>query len=52
MSFNFIDLAADFTCKKIANTMARSIASYIEKMWNFACAEIIRLQKAQAITVN
>ena len=35
MSFDFIDLSADSTREKIANSTARSIANCMEKVWEF-----------------
>ena len=52
MSFDYVDLSANSTCKKIANATARSIAGRMKEVWNFICTEIARSQETQATTAN
>ena len=44
MSFDPVDLSADLTRKKIANSTAKLIANYIEKVWKFMQKEITKSQ--------
>ena len=44
MSFNPVDLLADSTREKIANNTAKSIANYMEEMWEFMQEEMTKLQ--------
>ena len=52
MSFNSVDLSADFTREKIANSMATSIANCMEEIWDFMQKEMTKLQAKQTIAAN
>ena len=52
MSFDPVNLSADFTKEKITNSTATSIANRIEEVWDFMREEIIKLQAKQAVAAN
>ena len=52
MSFDLIDLSADLTRERIANSMAKLIANHIEEVWNFIQEEMMKLQAKQVVAAN
>ena len=52
MSFNLMDLSANLTREKIANSTARLIANHMEEVWDFMQEKIIKLQPKQIIAAN
>ena len=52
MSFNPVNLSADSTREKIANSTATSIANHMEEVWDFMREEITKLQAKQAVAAN
>ena len=52
MSFNPVDLSANFTRERIANSMATSIANCIKEVWDFMREEMTKLQAKQAVAAN
>ena len=46
ISFNPVDLAALSTRERLANARAESIATCIEEVWEFTCAEMAKFQQA------
>ena len=44
ISFNPVNLSADSTRERIANSTAISIANYIEEVWDFMQEEMTKLQ--------
>ena len=52
MSFDFIDLTALSTCKRLANAKAESISTCMQKMWEFTCAKMARSQQTQMKAAN
>ena len=52
MSFDSMDLSADLTREKIANSTARLIANRMEKVWEFMQEEMTKLQAKQVVAAN
>ena len=52
MSFDFVDLSANSTKERIANSTARSIANCMEEVWEFIQEEMIKSQAKQAVAAN
>ena len=52
MSFDPVDLSADFTRERIANSMATLIANCMEEVWDFMQKEMTKSQAKQAIAAN
>ena len=52
MSFDPVDLSADLTRERIANSTARSIANHIEEIWEFMQKEMTKSQAKQAVVAN
>ena len=52
MSFDPVDLSADFTKERIANSTAISIANHMEEVWDFMREEITKSQAKQAVAAN
>ena len=52
ISFDPVDLSADFTREKIANSTAISIANRMEEVWDFVQEEMTKLQAKQAVAAN
>ena len=52
MSFDPVDLSADSTREKIANSTATLIANYMEEVWDFMQEEITKSQVKQAVAAN
>ena len=52
MSFDPVDLSADSTKEKIANSMATLIANRMEEVWDFMQEEMTKLQVKQAVVAN
>ena len=52
ISFDSINLSANSTREKIANSMARSIANRMEKVWEFMQKEMTKSQAKQAVAAN
>ena len=52
MSFDPIDLSADSTKERIANSMARLIANRMEEVWEFMQEEMMKSQAKQAVAAN
>ena len=52
ISFNPMDLSANSTREKIANSIARLIANCMEKVWEFIQEEMIKSQAKQMIATN
>ena len=44
MSFDPMDLSADLTKEKIANSTVKSIVNHMEKIWEFMREKMIKLQ--------
>ena len=52
MSFDPVDLSADSTREKIANSRTRSIANRMEEVWNFMHEKMTKLQAKQVVATN
>ena len=52
MSFDPVDLSANSTREKIANSTARSIANCMEEIWEFIQKKIKKSQTKQALAAN
>ena len=52
MSFDPVDLSANSTREKIANSMARSIANCMEEVWDFMQNKMTKLQAKQMVAAN
>ena len=52
MSFDPVDLSANSTKEKIANSMARLIANHMEEVWEFMQKKITKSQVKQAVAAN
>ena len=52
MSFNPVDLSADSTREKIANSMTILIANHMEKVWEFMQEKMTKLQAKQVVAAN
>ena len=52
ISFDPVDLSANSTKEKIANSTARLIANYMEKVWEFMQEKMMKSQAKQAIAAN
>ena len=52
MSFDPINLSADLTRERIANSTAKSIANCMEKVWDFMQEKMTKLQAKQAVAAN
>ena len=52
MSFDPVDLSADSTKEKIANSTARLIANRIKKVWDFMQEKMTKLQAKQIVAAN
>ena len=52
ISFDPVDLSADLTRKKIANSTAKLITNRMEEVWNFMQKKMTKLQAKQAIAAN
>ena len=52
MSFDPVDLSANLTKERIANSTARSIANCMEKVWDFMREKMTKSQVKQVITAN
>ena len=52
MSFDPVDLSADSTRERIANSTATLIANCIEEVWDFMQEEMTKLQVKQAVAAN
>ena len=52
MSFDLVDLSADSTREKIANSIVTSITNRMEEVWNFIREEMTKSQAKQAVIAN
>ena len=52
MSFDPVDLSADLTRERIANSTTKSIANHIEEVWDFMREEIMKSQAKQMVAAN
>ena len=52
MSFDFMDLSANFTKEKIANSTATLIANCMEELWDFMQEKMTKLQAKQVVAAN
>ena len=52
ISFDPVDLSADLTRKKIANSTAKLITNRMEEVWDFMQKKMTKLQAKQAIAAN
>ena len=52
MNFNPVNLSADLTREKIANSTAKLIANRIKEVWEFMQKEMTKSQAKQAVAVN
>ena len=52
MSFDPVDLSADSTREKIANSTATLIANCMEEVWDFMREEMTKSQAKQAVAAN
>ena len=52
MSFNPVDLSADFTRERIANSTVTLIANCMEEVWDFMQEEMTKSQTKQAVVAN
>ena len=52
MSFDLVDLSANSTKEKIANSMARLIANHMEEVWEFMQEKMTKSQTKQVVTAN
>ena len=52
ISFDPVDLSADSTKERIANSTATSIANHMKEVWDFMREEITKLQAKQVVAVN
>ena len=52
MTFDPVDLSADLTKEKIANSTARSIANCMKEVWEFMQKKMTKSQAKQAIAAN
>ena len=52
MSFDLVDLLADLTRERIANSTVRSIANCMKEVWKFMQEEMTKLQAKQVVAAN
>ena len=52
MSFDPVDLSANSTKEKIANSTARLIANCMKKIWEFMQKEMTKSQAKQTVAAN
>ena len=52
MRFDLVNLSADSTRERIANSTAKSIANCIEEVWDFMWKEMMKSQAKQVVAAN